>query len=347
MVAYASYNTIHQNTLRDALTISIANCMTSLFAGVVVFSILGFRATYMMENCEAANEKIRQNFSTTLNELNTTGLSTQQVDWLKGNMTSNFTSGLLKCDLKEFLTDAASGPGLVFIAFTDAINQMPGAAFWSVMFFLMLLTLGLDSLFGALESVTSALKDVRGFKKLPRELLSGLLCIIGLGIGLPMVTYSGEYVLQLFDSFAANLPLLLIAICECVGVCYCYGIQRFSDDIEYMTGSKPNVFWKVCWMFITPAAMFTILVASIVLMSQGKASYYAWNKDQGKYEKVPYPNWAVFVAVMLVLVSVIFIPCVAVARYFGLIKYTRLDPVSLKDAEAAKPFKNETMDTQM
>lgn len=56
--------------------------------------------------------------------------------------------------------------------------------------------------------------------------------------------------------------------------------SRFSDDIEYMTGSRPNVFWKVCWMFITPAAMFTILVASIVLMSQGKASYYAWNKDQ-------------------------------------------------------------------
>ncbi|XP_015761468.1 PREDICTED: sodium-dependent neutral amino acid transporter B(0)AT3-like [Acropora digitifera] len=323
MVAYASYNTIHQNTLRDALTISIANCMTSLFAGVVVFSILGFRATYMMENCEAANEKIRQNFSITLNELNTTGLTTQQVDWLKGNMTSNFTSGLLKCDLKEFLTDAASGPGLVFIAFTDAINQMPGAAFWSVMFFLMLLTLGLDSLFGALESVTSALKDVRGFKKLPRELLSGK--------QLDRVVQSASKLMLDYKVTQAYLSFSF----------------RFSDDIEYMTGSKPNVFWKVCWMFITPAAMFTILVASIVLMSQGKASYYAWNKDQGKYEKVPYPNWAVFVAVMLVLVSVIFIPCVAVARYFGLIKYTRLDPVSLKDAEAAKPFKNEAMDTQM
>lgn len=62
---------------------------------------------------------------------------------------------------------------------------------------------------------------------------------------------------------------------------------------------------------------------------------------------MPYPNWAVFVAVMLVLMSVIFIPGVAVARYFGLIKYTRLDPVSLKDAEAAKPFNNETMDTHI
>lgn len=62
---------------------------------------------------------------------------------------------------------------MVFIAFTDAINQMPGATFWSVIFFLMLLTLGLDSLFGALESVTTALKDVRGFGRLPREVLSG------------------------------------------------------------------------------------------------------------------------------------------------------------------------------
>jgi SNF family Na+-dependent transporter len=58
-------------------------------------------------------------------------------------------------------------------AFTDAINQMPGATFWSIMFFLMLLTLGLDSLFGALESVTTALQDVRGFGKLRREILSG------------------------------------------------------------------------------------------------------------------------------------------------------------------------------
>lgn len=43
MIAYASYNPIHGNTLRDTITISVANCMTSLFAGIVVFSILGFR----------------------------------------------------------------------------------------------------------------------------------------------------------------------------------------------------------------------------------------------------------------------------------------------------------------
>jgi len=293
----------------------------------------------MLDDCEASNARILESLNATLHTLNTTGLSTQHVEWLKGNTTTNVTSELQKCDLETFLTDAASGPGLVFIAFTDAINQMPGATFWSIMFFLMLLTLGLDSLFGALESVTTALQDVRGFGKLRREILSGLLCITGLCIGLPMVTYSGEYVLQMFDSFADNLPLLLIAICECVGVCYFYGIKRFSDDIEYMTGSRPNLFWKICWMFITPAAMLAILIASIILMSQGKASYYAWNEGKATYEKVPYPDWAVFIVVVLVLMSVVFIPGVAIARYFGLIKYQRLDPVPLKEAEVGPHVK--------
>lgn len=31
--------------------------------------------------------------------------------------------------------------------------------------------------------------------------------------------------------------------------------------------------------------------------------------------------------------SVVFIPGVAIARYFGLVKYTRLEPVPLKEAE--------------
>ena len=62
-----------------------------------------YRATYMMENCEASNAKILERLNTTLRTLNTTGLSPQHVEWL--NTTSNVTSGLQKCDLETFLTD--------------------------------------------------------------------------------------------------------------------------------------------------------------------------------------------------------------------------------------------------
>jgi SNF family Na+-dependent transporter len=40
---------------------------------------------------------------------------------------------------------AAGGPGLVFVAIPSAINEMPLSSFWSILFFLMLLFIGLDS----------------------------------------------------------------------------------------------------------------------------------------------------------------------------------------------------------
>lgn len=75
--------------------------------------------------------------------------------------------------LYPLLLQSASGTGLAFIVFTEAINQFPWAPFWSVLFFLMLFTLGIDSEFGTLEGVITSVVDLKVFPNLRKEILTG------------------------------------------------------------------------------------------------------------------------------------------------------------------------------
>jgi SNF family Na+-dependent transporter len=60
------------------------------------------------------------------------------------------------------------------------------------------------------------------------------------------------YLLNLVDASVSGFPLLVIGIFECVAISWIYGISNFSDDIYMMLGVRPNIFWKVCWMFVAP-----------------------------------------------------------------------------------------------
>lgn len=85
------------------------------------------------------------------------------------------------------------GPGLVFIVYPEAIAMMTGSVFWSIIFFLMLITLGLDSTFGGLEAMITALCDE--YPKVlarHREIFVGVL-LLGIYIcALPTTTYVSD-----------------------------------------------------------------------------------------------------------------------------------------------------------
>ena len=57
------------------------------------------------------------------------------------------------------------GPGLVFVAYPAAISEMDGAPIWSVLFFIMVICLGLDSQFCMVEVVVTTLHDMEKVKR--------------------------------------------------------------------------------------------------------------------------------------------------------------------------------------
>ena len=157
------------------MIVAIINCSTSVFAGFVIFSVIGYLAQR-------------------------TGVPIDKV--------------------------AKAGPGLAFIAYPEGVASMPGAPFWSCLFFIMLLLLGLDTQFGMMETVISGLSDEfpilgKTFKR--KMLFVASLCVIMFFLGLPMVCKGGIYIFTLVEWYSASYSLMLVAFLEVVIVMYVYG----------------------------------------------------------------------------------------------------------------------------
>jgi SNF family Na+-dependent transporter len=51
LIAFGSYNTPKNNCVRDVLLVSVCNALTAIYASIVIFAILGFKATVNVERC--------------------------------------------------------------------------------------------------------------------------------------------------------------------------------------------------------------------------------------------------------------------------------------------------------
>lgn len=86
------------------------------------------------------------------------------------------------------LSNAAEGTGLAFIVFTQAIVELPGSPFWAVLFFTMLLSLGLGSQIGILEGMLCTIFDIDFFKRIRKPILTGVVCGFCFTVGLIFTT---------------------------------------------------------------------------------------------------------------------------------------------------------------
>ncbi|KAL7372818.1 hypothetical protein ABVT39_022802 [Epinephelus coioides] len=318
IIAYSSYNPKNNNCHRDAFTVSTINFLTSVLATLVVFAVLGFRAKNSVKECVVSNikelsEQFRSsNVEKTLmpnfdySDPNSVALEDYRA-WF--NQYGSMVPGnLTDCDLEKEMQQGVEGTGLAFIAFTEAMSLLPGSPFWSALFFLMLLNLGLSTMFGTMEGILAPLTD--RFKTLAnnKTKLTIFSCILGFLIGLLFTQRCGNYFVTMFDDYSATLPLIIVVVFECFSVSWLYGADRFLDDIEGMLGWRPHVIYKYLWKYTCLLAMLGLLGATTIRMFIKRPTYLAWNQEKGSEEYLEYPGWALAVLALLIVFAMMPVP---------------------------------------
>ncbi|XP_055747194.1 sodium-dependent neutral amino acid transporter SLC6A17-like [Salvelinus fontinalis] len=330
VIAFSSYNKRDNNCHFDAALVSIINFITSILATLVVFAVLGFKANIMNEKCVVENaEKILGYLKSGVLSLelipphvNFSHLSAVDYQEMYGVIKTvredSFDQlGLDPCLLEDELNKAVQGTGLAFIAFTEAMTHFPASPFWSVMFFFMLINLGLGSMIGTMTGITTPVLDA--FPKIRKEFLCVGCCIVAFFCGLLFVQRSGNYFVTMFDDYSAGLPLTVVVILENISVAWIYGTKRFMQDLEDMLGFRPYSFYFYMWKYVSPACLIVLIIATVIEMAISPAGYNAWVEELASEKFLSYPPWALGVAYSLIIAAMLPLPCVFIARHFNLV----------------------------
>uniref|UniRef100_A0A0P4W1Q3 Transporter n=1 Tax=Scylla olivacea TaxID=85551 RepID=A0A0P4W1Q3_SCYOL len=200
----------------------------------------------------------------------------------------------------------AEGPGLVFVVYPQALAKMPYANVWAVLFFSLLLVLGVDSQFATVEVIVTSLTDAfpNWIKKYLRrhEFLVLVVCTVSFLLGIPNIMQGGIYFFNLIDYYTAAISLMYLAFFEVVAIVWIYGANRLARNVQEMTGRMPSLYFRFCWYLAAPVLILTIWIFSMV-------DYQRPSYNKGEYA---YPDWAIGIGWLFASCSIAPIPIFAV-----------------------------------
>lgn len=195
---------------------------------------------------------------------------------------------------------ARSGSGLAFVAYPEVVTYLNPPQLWSTLFFLMLITLGIDTQFAAIETLVTAAVDSFPRMRSKKIYITALVCSCNFLLGLTMCTRSGVYWLDLMSYYSSGWSLIIFGLVEAIIFPWIYGADRLTDDIQLMVGFRLRRHWSICWKFISPLLLSAILVFNVSDFTPLAFGDYVL------------PRWSQAVGWLMAVVSVGLIPVFAV-----------------------------------
>lgn len=188
-----------------------------------------------------------------------------------------------------------SGFGLAFITYPSIINHLGRLApLMGAIFFIMLITLAIDSAFSLVEGVAAGFMDKWNGKRLRVNFGVGLIALL---IGVTLTSRTGYYWIDVIDYFMNNFGLVVVCLLECIAIGYFYGTRKVREYVNSESEVSVGLWWDVMIMFVTPAALIYSLFVEIkdrVAEPYGAPIVERWAEFVG--------GWAIIA--LLVIISV-------------------------------------------
>jgi NSS family neurotransmitter:Na+ symporter len=231
-----------------------------------------------------------------------------------GDLGTSFVAGIAVFATLGAMSVAASVPvdgvisegtvGLSFIAFPYALAQLPYSAYFGVVFFLALITLGIDSAFSITESVLASLVDKTGWHR--TATLMGL-SFVGLCAGLVYCSRGGLDWLENIDGFI-NGPwgISLLGLLECVVLGWMYRITRLRQHANERSDWRLGVWWDWNIRIVVPVTLSALFAWSLYDTMTNPAGYLV-----GEHGELLVPTLVGLVLAALAPILSVILSCVS------------------------------------
>ncbi|KAM9226275.1 orphan sodium- and chloride-dependent neurotransmitter transporter NTT5-like [Dugong dugon] len=315
IASFATYMPSSNNCLVDAFVVALVDLGTSLLATPVICSVMGFWATVIAHRCSEKNVEILMNL-VSLGKLppeaqppenvlgnNAASAFTSWLDSLPHSIKKMVLSKVSDCKIQNQLLKVKEGPRFAFLLFIEAMSFIPGSAYWSILFFLMYLSLGLTSMVGIMQGIITPLQDSFSFfRKHPKLLIvnvSVLMFLCSLFFARP----SGYYFFRLLNDYWIILPIVLLTTFENVTIAWVYGAKRFLAEMMILMGRRISPIYRFLLCCVCPSVLLVLSSISLIYIYVQDFIYMAWDSSTSKEVSREFPSWALnFIIILSVIV---------------------------------------------
>lgn len=172
-----------------------------------------------------------------------------------------------------------TGFGITFVAYTQGLASFPNGAaqVFSVLFFLMIITLGIDTQIGVTEAVITFAKETRLSNYMSGPWITFLTCLVGFLLSLPCTTDAGFYWVTLLWDYGNYMSMFIVAGMSLVGSSWIAGVEWHNQASRELRGGKrENPLFLFMWRFLNPLAclaLFGIALAGLIRTFQSHSHF--------------------------------------------------------------------------